>query len=74
MDPIKNPSYTLMVSVKDMGGQNENSFSDSTSVDIIVKENIWKAPAPVEIVENLTDPHPIKITQVVPKECLELTR
>lgn len=57
-----------------MGGQNENSFSDSTSVDIVVKENIWKKPEPVEIFENLTDPHPIKITQVVPKECLETTR
>ncbi|XP_059022006.1 cadherin-17 isoform X2 [Mustela lutreola] len=64
LDPSKNPSYSLVVSVKDMGGQNENSFSDSTSVDIIVNENIWKAPEPVEIVENSTDPHPIKITQV----------
>ncbi|XP_036120238.1 cadherin-17 [Molossus molossus] len=64
LDPIKNPSYNLVVSVKDMGGQSENSFSDSTSVDITVKENIWKTPEPVEIVENSTDPHPIKITQV----------
>lgn len=68
MDPVKNPSYNLVVSVKDMGGQIENSFSDSTSVDIMVKENIWKAPETVEIVENSTDPHPIKITQVVSKE------
>lgn len=67
LDPVKNPSYNLVVSVKDMGGQNENSFSDTTSVDITVKENIWKAPEPVEIRENLTDPHPIKITQVVSK-------
>uniref|UniRef100_A0A9L0RUH2 Cadherin-17 n=2 Tax=Equus TaxID=9789 RepID=A0A9L0RUH2_HORSE len=64
LDPVKNPSYNLVVSVKDMGGQIENSFSDSTSVDIMVKENIWKAPETVEIVENSTDPHPIKITQV----------
>uniref|UniRef100_A0A667I041 Cadherin-17 n=1 Tax=Lynx canadensis TaxID=61383 RepID=A0A667I041_LYNCA len=64
LDPIKNPSYRLVVSVKDMGGQNDHSFSDSTSVNIMVKENIWKAPEPVEIVENSTDPHPIKITQV----------
>lgn len=71
LDPIKNPSYNLVVSVKDMGGQNENSFSVSTSVDITVKENIWKAPEPLEIVENSTDPHPIKVTQVVPKKCLE---
>ncbi|XP_052032049.1 cadherin-17 isoform X1 [Apodemus sylvaticus] len=64
LDPVKNPSYSLVVSVKDMGGQSENSFSDTTSVDITVRENIWKAPEPVEIRENLTDSHPIKITQV----------
>ncbi|XP_037658951.1 cadherin-17 [Choloepus didactylus] len=64
LDPVKNPSYNLVVSVKDMGGQNENSFSDTTSVDIMVKENIWKAPEPVEIVENSTNHHPVKITQV----------
>ncbi|XP_025727274.1 cadherin-17 [Callorhinus ursinus] len=64
LDPSKNVNYNLVVSVKDMGGQNENSFSDTTSVDIMVKENIWKAPELVEIVENSTEPHPIKITQV----------
>lgn len=69
MDPLKNPSYKLVVSVEDMGGLNEHSFSDSVPVAITVKENIWKAPEPVEIEENLTQPYPIKITQVVPKEC-----
>lgn len=64
LDPSKNPAYNLVVLVKDMGDQKENSFSDTTSVDIIVLENIWKEPAPVVIVENSTDPHPIKITQV----------
>ncbi|XP_045717158.1 cadherin-17 [Phyllostomus hastatus] len=64
LDPIKNPSYNLVVSVKDMGDQAGNSFSDSVPVVITVKENIWKAPEPVQIVENSTDPHPIKITQV----------
>lgn len=71
LDPIKNPFYKLVVSVEDMGGQNEHSFSDSTSVDITVQENIWKAPEPVEIEENSTNTHPIKITQVMAKECLE---
>lgn len=55
--------------MEDMGGLNEHSFSDSVPVDITVKENIWKAPEPVEIEENSTQPYPIKITQVVPKEC-----
>ncbi|XP_061027611.1 cadherin-17 isoform X3 [Eubalaena glacialis] len=65
LDPLKNPFYNLVVSVEDMGGQKEHSFSDSTSVDITVKENIWKAPEPVEIEENSTNPYPIKITQYV---------
>ncbi|VTJ91950.1 Hypothetical predicted protein [Marmota monax] len=66
LDPVKNPSYNLVVSVQDMGGQTENSFSDTASVDINVKENIWKAPEPVEIEENSTAAHPLKITQVDP--------
>ncbi|KAM6216097.1 cadherin-17 [Rhynchocyon petersi] len=64
LDPVKNPSYNLVISVADMDGQSENSFSDTTSVDILVKENIWKAPEPVKIQENSTEPYPIKITQV----------
>lgn len=61
LDPTKNLNYNLVISVRDMG---EHPFSDTTSVDITVKENIWKMPEPVEIIENSTDPHPIKITQV----------
>ncbi|XP_004697772.1 cadherin-17 [Echinops telfairi] len=64
LDPMQNSFYSLVVSVKDMEGQSENSFSDTTSVDIVVKENIWKEPEPVKIEENSTEPHPIKITQV----------
>ncbi|KAM6171086.1 cadherin-17 isoform 3-T3 [Erethizon dorsatum] len=64
LDPAKNPSYSLVVSVKDMGGESENSFSDTASVDITVKENIWKAPDSVEVTENSTNPHPVKVTQV----------
>ncbi|XP_006884689.1 PREDICTED: cadherin-17 [Elephantulus edwardii] len=64
IDPVKNPSYNLVVLVADMDGQSENSFSDTTSVDIFVKENIWKAPETVKIEENSTESHPIKITQV----------
>lgn len=52
-----------------MGGLSEHSFTDSVHVDITVKENIWKPPEPVEIEENSTEPYPIKITQVVPREC-----
>uniref|UniRef100_F6ZMS8 Cadherin-17 n=2 Tax=Monodelphis domestica TaxID=13616 RepID=F6ZMS8_MONDO len=64
LDPFKNDRYDLVVSVMDMGGQSDNSFSDTASVDIIVEENIWKAPGLVTIKENSTEPHPLKITQV----------
>ncbi|KAI4565968.1 hypothetical protein MJT46_009343 [Ovis ammon polii x Ovis aries] len=64
LDPLKNPQYKLVVSVADMGGLTEHSFSDSVPVDITVKENIWKPPEPVEIEENSTKPYPFKITQV----------
>ncbi|XP_055968507.1 cadherin-17 [Sorex fumeus] len=64
LDPTKNSFYQLVVIVKDMGDQEENSFSDDADVDITVLGNIWKAPEPVTIIENSTDPHPMKITQV----------
>ncbi|XP_072459649.1 cadherin-17 [Notamacropus eugenii] len=64
LDPFKNPRYHLVVSVMDMGGQSENSFSDTVPVNIAVEENIWKAPGTITIKENSTEPYPIKITQV----------
>ncbi|XP_027712793.1 cadherin-17 [Vombatus ursinus] len=64
LDPFKNARYDLVVSVMDMGGQAENSFSDTVPVNIVVEENIWKAPGTVTIKENSTEPYPIKITQV----------
>ncbi|XP_054983523.1 cadherin-17 isoform X3 [Sorex araneus] len=64
LDPAKNSHYQLVVTVKDMGDQEENSFSDNVDVEITVLDNIWKAPEPVKIVENSAEPHPMKITQV----------
>ncbi|KAG8520439.1 Cadherin-17, partial [Galemys pyrenaicus] len=61
LDVSKKVNYDLVVLVKDMASQ---PFRQTTQVHITVLENIWKAPDPVEIVENSTDPHPIKITQV----------
>ncbi|XP_036597290.1 cadherin-17 [Trichosurus vulpecula] len=64
LDPLKNARYDLVVSVMDMGGQSDNSFSDTVPVNIIVEENIWKAPGTITLQENSTEPYPIKITQV----------
>ncbi|KAM4704941.1 cadherin-17 [Rhinophrynus dorsalis] len=57
----KQSSYQLIVMASDSG---ERPFTKSVKVAITVKENIWLAPKPVNIVENSTDPHPMKITQV----------
>uniref|UniRef100_H2ZU90 RAD54 homolog B n=1 Tax=Latimeria chalumnae TaxID=7897 RepID=H2ZU90_LATCH len=64
LDPEKQDTYSLLVIVKDLQGLSENAFSDTTKVNIIVKENLWQPPEPISISENSTDPHPIKITQV----------
>ncbi|XP_068942667.1 cadherin-17 isoform X2 [Petaurus breviceps papuanus] len=64
LDPLKNARYDLVVSVMDMGGQSANSFSDTVPVNVVVEENIWKAPGTITIKENSTEPYPIKITQV----------
>ncbi|XP_004679786.1 PREDICTED: cadherin-17 [Condylura cristata] len=61
LDSTENGAYNLVVLVKDMA---KNPLSHTTNVHITVKENIWKAPETVEIKENSTDPHPIRITQV----------
>uniref|UniRef100_A0A8C5PY92 Cadherin 17 n=1 Tax=Leptobrachium leishanense TaxID=445787 RepID=A0A8C5PY92_9ANUR len=54
-------SYELTVSVSDLSVR---PFSANTKVVIKITENIWKSPSPITIVENSTEPHPIKITQV----------
>ncbi|KAM8966843.1 cadherin-17 [Pelodytes ibericus] len=51
-------NYELLISVSD------SAFTANAKVFITVKENIWLSPKPVLIVENSTDQHPFKITQV----------
>nr|DBA24123.1 TPA: hypothetical protein GDO54_011823 [Pyxicephalus adspersus] len=53
--------YELLLSVSDLG---EKAFSSNAKVFITVTENLWKAPEPVNLVENSTLPHPHYITQV----------
>uniref|UniRef100_F6WJ35 Cadherin 17 n=1 Tax=Ornithorhynchus anatinus TaxID=9258 RepID=F6WJ35_ORNAN len=65
LDVKKNNNYQLFVMVTDMGGQGDNAFSTSTNVFITIEENIWKSPDPIYIAENSTEPHPLKITQVM---------
>ncbi|KAH1178162.1 cadherin-17 [Mauremys mutica] len=64
LNPQKQATFTLVVTVKDLAGMSENALTSNTDVEITVKENIWKAPPKVSIKENSTEPHPIAITQV----------
>ncbi|KAM9165650.1 cadherin-17 [Pangshura tecta] len=64
LNPQKQATFTLVVTVKDLAGMSENALTSNTDVEITVKENIWKAPPKVSIKENSTEPHPISITQV----------
>ncbi|XP_068789127.1 cadherin-17 isoform X2 [Struthio camelus] len=64
LDPKKQDTFTLVVTVKDMAGMTTNAFTSSTDVVITVKESLWKAPPIIYIQENSTQDHPINISQV----------
>lgn len=68
LDPLKQDTFTLVVSVKDMGGTTTNAFANSVDVVITVMESLWKAPSTIYIKENSTQVHPINITKVQSNE------
>ncbi|XP_075599832.1 cadherin-17 [Balearica regulorum gibbericeps] len=64
LDPQKQDTFTLVVTVKDMAGLTSNAFTSSADVIITVKESLWKAPPTIRIQENSTQVHPVNISQV----------
>ncbi|KAM7123083.1 cadherin-17 [Ciconia maguari] len=64
LDPQKQDTFTLVVTVKDMAGMTTNAFTSSADVLITVKESMWKAPPTIHIQENSTQVHPVNISQV----------
>ncbi|XP_009636634.1 cadherin-17 [Egretta garzetta] len=68
LDPQKQDTFTLVVTVKDMAGLTTNAFTSSTDVIITVKESLWKAPPTIHIQENSTQIHPVNISQVQSNE------
>lgn len=70
LDPQKQDSFTLVVTVKDMAGMTMNAFTSSADVIITVKESLWKAPPTIRIQENSTRVHPVNISQVGPSAAL----
>ncbi|NXR62459.1 CAD17 protein, partial [Rhadina sibilatrix] len=68
LDPQKQDTFTLVVSVKDMAGKTTNAFTSSVDVDILVMESLWKAPPTIHIKENSTQAHPVNISKVQSNE------
>ncbi|XP_061851912.1 cadherin-17 isoform X2 [Colius striatus] len=68
LDPQKQDTFTLVVTVKDMAGMTTNAFTSSADVIITVKESLWKAPSTIHIQENSTQVHPVNISQVYSNE------
>ncbi|KAK4828234.1 hypothetical protein QYF61_024729 [Mycteria americana] len=64
LDPQKQDTFTLVVTVKDMAGMTTNAFTSSADVLITVKESMWKVPPTIHIQENSTQVHPVNISQV----------
>ncbi|NWT58546.1 CAD17 protein, partial [Erythrocercus mccallii] len=68
LDPQKQNTFTLVVSVKDMAGKTINAFTSSVDVIILVMESLWKAPPIIHIKENSTQVHPVNISKVQSNE------
>ncbi|NXE33858.1 CAD17 protein, partial [Ptilorrhoa leucosticta] len=68
LDPQKQDTFTLVVSVKDMAGMTTNAFTSSVDVIILVRESLWKAPPIIHIRENSTRAHPVNISKVQSNE------
>lgn len=64
MDPLKDPDYTLVVRVQDMGGSSQNALMGSATVHIVVEQNLWVNPGPITVRENLKETYPLVIGQV----------
>ncbi|XP_010004805.1 PREDICTED: cadherin-17 [Chaetura pelagica] len=64
LDPQKQDTFTLVVTVKDMAGMTTNAFTSSADVIITVKESLWKAPSTIHLQENSTTEYPVAISQV----------
>ncbi|NXB89448.1 CAD17 protein, partial [Vidua chalybeata] len=68
LNPQKQDTFILVVSVKDMAGMTTNAFTSSVDVIITVKESLWKAPPIIYIKENSTQVHPVNISKVQSNE------
>ncbi|NWV90087.1 CAD17 protein, partial [Machaerirhynchus nigripectus] len=68
LDPQKQDTFTLVVSVKDMAGTTTNAFTSSVDVIILVRESLWKAPPIIHIKENSTQAYPVNISKVQSNE------
>ncbi|XP_032876002.1 cadherin-17 [Amblyraja radiata] len=61
LDPLKESEYNVIVAAKDAA---KIPLSTNVVVTIAVKENLWKSPGEIDVVENSTGPFPQAITKV----------
>lgn len=64
MDPLEDPDYTLIVRAQDLGGASETALSGNTRVHIVMQENLWVNPGPLNVKEHLQDTYPMLIAKV----------
>uniref|UniRef100_A0A667XGU3 Cadherin 17, LI cadherin (liver-intestine) n=1 Tax=Myripristis murdjan TaxID=586833 RepID=A0A667XGU3_9TELE len=60
---LRDPDFTLIVRVQDLGGASGNALSGNTKVHIVVQPNLWINPGPVTVREHLDISYPIVITK-----------
>ncbi|XP_008302566.1 cadherin-17-like [Stegastes partitus] len=68
VNPLEDPDYTLIVRVQDMGGTSETALTGNARVHIVVLENLWENPGPINIVENWKTTYPQVIAKVQSNE------
>ncbi|XP_078254621.1 cadherin-17 [Rhinoraja longicauda] len=61
LDPAKVKKYEVIVAAQDSA---KLPLSTNMVITIDVKENLWKSPGKIDVLENSTDPFPQTITKV----------
>ena len=64
LNPLEDPDFTLIVRVEDMGGESVNALNGNARVKIVVQENLWVNPGPINLREQLKGIYPMPIGKV----------
>ncbi|XP_031643394.1 cadherin-17-like [Oncorhynchus kisutch] len=64
LNPLEDPDFMLIVRVEDMGGESVNALNGNARVKIVVQENLWVNPGPINLREQLKGIYPMPIGKV----------